>query len=752
MEHRPPVCDNDDERYGDDLEMAFRAIDDQREMLVDFYVSDAVRGVENPGLRPDEIEALRLVLGYEREREHPAAGDGLTFAASRMLDNVYGADDGPHEMARYMASDLAFQRHAAEVVAAADLFEKDGTPPTPGRWDEVYEKYVLPDIISDPDARSDWVAMSEGRFHDVSDMSIQIVEEGVKDFDHLPKEDRSWFYDNEKREEEEYVPRLSGMIDALQMADALAETENEPRTAPEAAKDLARELDEQGYHTVETSDRTDFTKLVIEREGGFTEAEVTDIRNFTANFDYVIDEIRLTRQGHITVDVRADDDRSQETHEITGRDVAEWLEGEPARHEWSEEERAAQIGGYLGRFRYDAMMEEGRDKSALIAYVAEMEADGPRGVDHLKAGADRLGIMIDQNDSRADHLARSLAEGVMGHVGIGAGPAEYWNMMEGQVMPLREMLSNIEREDRGESVLKSVEAVMPKDEAGYEAFEAVRMDVATGPQEDDYQPFTRPDADRMQIAERELGTVRDAIRYEDATIGVDDGLYRAVLLLKDAGLPLTPASEPRLDAIERAFARADMHETQVGSMSPNEKARMIAYDVATQEEARGLLMGASGKPTDISRGAALAKPAEALVARMGIRTLTQEKLADVDLRMIANGRFEEVSAYHKAGLHLGTTWAREGLKGHELIDERMERLVHGSTMDAFSDRAGKGLTSMSASVADPAPGVEAVRGEGGIASQARTLEPSEASKAKGTRDTDGVMLQDILNVRDGGRG
>ena len=751
MEHRPPVCDNDDERYGDDLEMAFRAIDDQREMLVDFYVSDAVRGVENPGLRFGEIEALRLVLGYERERGHPAAGDGLTFAASRMLDNVYGADDGPHEMARYMASDLAFQRHAAEVVAAADLFEKDGTPPTPGRWDEVYEKYVLPDIISDPDARSDWVAMSEGRFHDVSDMSIQIVEEGVKDFDHLPKEDRSWFYDNEKREEEEYVPRNSGMIDALAMADALAETEHEPRTAPEAARDLAVILEKNGYPVLESSDRTDFTKLVIQSSEGMGEAQLVEIREILKLLPYQIDETRLT-EGHITVDVRADDDRSHETHEITGRDVAEWLEGEPARHEWSDEERAAQIGGYLGRFRYDAMMEEGRDKSALIAYVGEMEADGPRGIDHLKAGADRLGAMIEQNDPRSDHLARALAEGVLGHVGIGAGPAEYWNMMEGQVMPLREMLSNIEREDRGDTVLKSVEAVMPKDEAGYEAFEAVRMDVATGPQEDDYQPFTRPDADRMQIAERELATVREAIRYEDATIGVDDGLHRAVLLLKDAGMPLTPASEQRLDAIERAFARADMHETQVGSMSPNEKARMIAYDVATQEEARGLLMGASGKPTDISRGAALAKPAEALVARMRIRTLTQEKLADVDLKMIANGRFEDVSAYHKAGLHLGTTWAREGLKGHELIDERMDRLVHGSTMDAFSDRAGKGLTSMSAPVADPAPGIEAVRGEGGIASQARALESTEASKAKGTRDTDGVALHEILNVRDGGRG
>lgn len=737
--------------------MEFRPIDRDREQLVDFYVSDAARGVENAGLRFDEQEALRLVAKYEKSQDRELSGDGVIRAASRMLDNVYDADEGAHELARYMASDLAFQRHAAGVVAAADRFAADGTMPPEGTYDRVFVEYVIPDIVEDPDARRDWTAMAEGRFHDVSSMSEEIVERGVKDFENLPESDRSWFYDNERDPEAFYETPKERPMDALEMAEAAEMQDRDAMKAPEAAAALAEGLKEQGYDVFESSDRMDFTKLVLVREGGFTEADVQAVRDYAENFAIDTSDIRITREGDLTVDVTGASEYPPRQPEYvpTHNDVQEWLAGEPARYEWTDEEHAAKVGGYLGSFRHERMMEEERDPTALVLSVSEMvrEQSSDRPVPAvIVQGADRLAVMIDAEDPRSPDLARSVAEAVMGHVGMGAGVAEYWSMMKGSVEPLPGMLASIEAEDRNTAVVREFEKGIPRDASGYEAFDALRMDVATGPQEEDYQPFRVPTQDALIRAEQELDHVRDAIRHKDPTIAVDPGLHRAVLLLEDAGMPLTTMS---MAAVERAHVRAESMEAKEGPMSPNEKARMIAYDVATQEEARGLLMGASGRATDAARGLAISRPAEALVTRMGIRTLTQEGLDDADLKSISKGEFNEVSVYHRAGLHLGSTWAKDGLKGHEQIDERMDRLVHGSTMDVFADRRDKGLESLSSGgvvgATQDANDFAAALGRG-IAGQAALLDSAEPSKAKGARGSDDVLNHGMRNVREGGRG
>ena len=143
-----------------------RKIDADRMTEVGFYVDDSVRGIENPVLTPNENEAFRLVAAYERENgRQPGTGvgaDGYARAASRMLDNAFGADDGPYESATLMAADLALQRHASDALRAAEAYGRDGTEPV--GFDRGMAEYVVKeDLQSDPDVQSDWKAISEGR-------------------------------------------------------------------------------------------------------------------------------------------------------------------------------------------------------------------------------------------------------------------------------------------------------------------------------------------------------------------------------------------------------------------------------------------------------------------------------------------------------------------------------------------------------------------------------------------------------------
>jgi hypothetical protein len=732
--------------------MELRKIESDREMLVGFYVSDMVRGEANVGLTFVEADALKLVVDYERTQGRELVGAGSNMAASRMLDNAYGADEGSWELAKLMVSDLAFQRHAQAVVEAGEAFARDGTMPADGTFDSGITKYVIPDLAEDEEVRADWKAMAEGRYHDVSRMYSDIHRDGVRNDEFLPEGASTWLYDNMPKEEE-WSPTRSSGLDALQMAEMLEPQDREAMAAPEAAASLAAGLKEDmGLDLVESSDRMDFTKLVYIRDEGFTEADVKAVRDYAENFAYDTSDIRLTREGHLTVDVTGVSEYPprQPEFEPGFNDVQEWLAGEPARHEWTEEEHAAKVGGYLGQYRHGKMMEEGRDPTDLVASVRVMHQDGADLPDDVVRGAERLDRMIAAEDPRTKALAHSLADAVMGDRGLDAGTANWWAMMDERAMPLSEKLVEIGEQDKGNWVERAIgETAGRAAGAGVEMFDAVRLDMATGPEADMYRPFVKATREELGRASNEIQLVQDKVRYADPTIGTDPSLERAMLLLADAGvLPKGADSldENRFMALERAYARAETHETRKGPMSPNDKARMIVFDVATQEEARGLAMGSA-------RGEAVSRPAEKLVESMGIRTLHQEKLSDQDLSMASVGRFEDVSEYHRAGLDLGLSWARDGVKDAAEMDARMSRLANPS-IDAASPLHGLSSGGVVAEAQREGEFAAALnRAEGrGIAAQARGLDQTTTTRSKGSLAADADVLRTIHGIgRDKGR-
>lgn len=728
--------------------MELRKIDADRELLVGFYVSDMVRGETNVGLSFVEADALKLVVDYERTQGRELVGTGSNMAASRMLDNAYGADEGSWELAKLMVSDLAFQRHAQAVVQAGEAFAKDGTMPAEGAFDSGIIKYVIPDLAEDEDARADWKAMAEGRYHDVR-WYPDIHRDAVKEGEFLAEGAATWLYDNMPREEE-WTPSRSSGLDALQMAETAEPQDREAMAAPEAAAELARGLQEDmAYDLTESSDRMDFTKLVYIRDEPFTEADVEAVRNYAENFGYDTSDIRLTREGHLTVDVTGVSayPPQQPEFEPGFNDVQEWLAGEPARHEWTDEEHAAKVGGYLGQYRHGKMMEEGRDPTDLVASVRVMHQDGADLPEDVVRGAERLDRMIAAEDPRTKALAHSLADAVMGDRGIEAGTANWWAMMDERSMPLADKLAEISEQDKGNWVERViVETAGRAAGAGVEMFDAVRLDMATGPEADMYRPFAKATREELGRASSEIQLVQDKVRYGDPTIGVDPSLERAMLLLADAGV--LPKGADRLDehrfaALESAFARAETHETRKGPMSPNDKARMIVFDVATQEEARGLLMGSA-------RGEALSRPAEKLIESMGFRTLHQEKLSDQDLAMASAGRFEDVSEYHRAGIDLGLSWARDGVKNAAEMDARMSRLANPS-LDAASPLHGLSSGGVVAEAQRESEFAAALgRAEGrGIAAQARGLDQVPVTRSKGVLAAEADALRTIHGI---GRG
>lgn len=722
--------------------MELRKIDADREMLVGFYVSDMVRGEANVGLTFVEVDALKLVVDYERTQGRELVGAGSNMAASRMLDNAYGADDGSWELAKLMVSDLAFQRHAQAVLQAGEAFAKDGTMPADGTFDSGIVKYVIPDLAEDEEVRADWKAMAEGRYHDVSPMYSDIHRDGVRNDEFLPEGASTWLYDNMPKEEEGPPTRSSG-LDALQMAEMSEPQDREAMAAPEAAAALAEGLKDMGYELTESSDRMDFTKLVYIRDEGFTEADVQAIRDYAENFAYDTSDIRLTREGHLTVDVTGVSEYPprQAEFEPGFNDVQEWLAGEPGRYEWTEEEHAAKVGGYLGQYRHGRMMEEGRDPTDLVASVRVMHQDGADLPEDVVRGAERLDRMIAAEDPRIKALAHSLADAVMGDRGMDAGTANWWAMMDERSMPLADKLAEISEQDKGNWVERVIgETAGRAAAAGVEMFDAVRLDMATGPEADMYRPFVKATREELGRASNEIQLVQDKVRYGDPTIGVDPALERAMLLLADAGV--LPKGADRLDenrfaALESAYARAETHETRKGPMSPNDKARMIVFDVATQEEARGLSMGSA-------RGEAVSRPAERLIESMGIRTLHQEKLSDQDLKMASAGRFEDVSEYHRAGIDLGLSWARDGAKGAVEMDARMSRLANPS-VDASSPLHGLSSGGVVAEAQREGEFAAAMaRAEGrGIAAQARGLDAAPATRSKGSLAEEADALRTI---------
>ena len=280
--------------------------------------------------------------------------------------------------------------------------------------------------------------------------------------------------------------------------------------------------------------------------------------------------------------------------------------------------------------------------------------------------------------------------------------------------------------------------------SGVEAFDLARLEMATGPQAEEYRPFRTLTRAELVRAAAEIRTVQDKLRYRDDTIAVDPALERAVLTLGDAGMPL---NEHRFAATERAFVRAEIYEAANGALSPNEKARMILYDVATQEEARGLELIGRGGVLSVSRGMAIAKPAQELVSSMGIRTLEKDGLGQKDITMAAVGHYERVSEFHRAGIDLGATLARAGGPGAAALDARLERLASQAP-----EPVPNGLDRESEITGGDAEGTylsEAVTR--GIASQASDIKFELAIKPKGRTDPDASEQHSFAMPRGRGR-
>lgn len=134
--------------------------------------------------------AMILLVDFEKSKGRDLDAGGAELAVARMMRNDFGAEDYV-EAAQLAASDLAVQRNAREVFDAGERYKETGVMPGPDEGlKDVYLKYVLPDIAEDQESFSDWEAMAQGRFHDVSDMSDHIPLEETKGYEFLPSEDR----------------------------------------------------------------------------------------------------------------------------------------------------------------------------------------------------------------------------------------------------------------------------------------------------------------------------------------------------------------------------------------------------------------------------------------------------------------------------------------------------------------------------------------------------------------------------------
>lgn len=612
--------------------MEFAKIDDRKEMLVDFYVSDMARGIENPGLNFNEMEALRLAIAFERENGREPVGKGSTFAASRMLDNVFDADDGPYESAKLMVADMAFQRYAGEVVDSAERWAKDGTEPK-GVFDDsatLIQMVIKEDLQNDPDVKADWLAISEGRFHDVSPMSHGFLIDGIKDGVGLEANAGQWLYDNQVADVfEEYQPssRLDRGMDALDMAD------DEEARRDNALQQLGSSWQEHvagepGYDFLspEEQDRS--------REDWFEKAR--------RELGMPEDEIAALRA------------ESERGHRMDGA--------------WESLES-------IGQRRYDQMLKDARDPDLLVEDIEVSMGRGwqPRSPD-MKDVPDLLRGMTERADPRLETFSHAVAHEMLDDLGASASAATAWMFDERPTQSFAEAYAAVAAPVAQEGGMAGAVADAARaGPSGIDGFDERRLEAATGPDAGGYRPFRPATSQEMDRAEAEVSSVVQAIAMNDHTIFVDPGLERAARLLNVSGMEI---GGERVDALTRAYARAEARETEKGPMSPNEKARLIVFDVATQEEARGMVMSNAGGIMNVARGAAIEKPARDMVTKMGIRTLQQEMPSDVDLGYIANGRFDRVEEYHRAGLDLGMAWA--SAEKMPEIDKRLERLAFPS--------------------------------------------------------------------------
>lgn len=165
--------------------------------------------------------AMVLLADFEKSKGRDLDVPGADLAVARMMRNDFGAEDYV-EAAQLAASDLAVQRNAREVFDAGERYKETGVMPSADEGlKDVYLKYVIPDIAEDQDSFSDWEAMAQGRFHNISNMSDHIPLEETKEYEFLSSEDRSAIWnksiDNDVEAEIESCRKFDHIEDPLEV-------------------------------------------------------------------------------------------------------------------------------------------------------------------------------------------------------------------------------------------------------------------------------------------------------------------------------------------------------------------------------------------------------------------------------------------------------------------------------------------------------------------------------------------------------
>lgn len=581
---------------------SLRKIDADRMTLVGFYVDDTVRGVENAGLSEFESEALRLVAAYERENGRtPGAGEGAegyTRAASRLLDNAFNADDGPYEMATLMAADLALQRHAAEVMKAAEAYGRDGTEPQ-GFEPFLVEYVIKQDLQDDPEIKADWKAMSEGRYDEASSYVEMIIDSGVREHEHLPKEASGWMYDHQVKEELPEFGRRSNLVDVLGLAE---DFEQAPVSMMTRGEVLETRIAEQRAASLQPSNMVE----EIERNG----------RDGVSYADKAIyaggDRLR------IMVDVG--------------------------------DARAGELAAALA---HAVMSDRGMSASEASAWMFE---DKPAlGVSDMLAridredGDQRFGLSAGTSERIAMSQAKDTVRGLTsGDRSVDGMVAACELAAEERNVPVKRLIAMVAEERRrsdrtfaahSDVVNDAVKEVLAESSIAQALERRAREKDAPAPE----KPFfSMPTIARMDEASEAVGNVSDAIRHSDPTIPVEKGLMIAVTTLDAAGLDMDRGEG--IDRLEAAWGRVIEARETSGPMTPQQEARMVIYDVATQAEAAGIASG-------FERHQEEASIAWAMTMSMNVRTLRQEQAGPLAL---TRSELAEVAAGNLAGLPRGT--------------------------------------------------------------------------------------------------
>jgi hypothetical protein len=160
-----------------------------------------------------------------------------------------------------------------------------------------------------------------------------------------------------------------------------------------------------------------------------------------------------------------------------------------------------------------------------------------------------------------------------------------------------------------------------------------------------------------------------------------------------------------IDRLEAAWGRIlEMRDSGKGpSLTPEQEARMVVYDVSTQAEAAGIASG-----LEIGRDEALI--GRNLVTTLGVRTLTQEQAGPMaldrrELAEVAAGNLAALPRGTQAGFSLGASWAKdsEGLLIRDVQAERPKGLMGqaaGAASKGFSRVGSKAPEAQDLGVAE----------------------------------------------------